>query len=123
MRIKPDFPSCEPIACVFSRAKKNEHEVFAPRVRRRRKPENPVVKKGERSEPPPKIYYVKWFSSFSLVRFPSKINLEEENEEEEEFLGDLKHARRFLMRRTDSFSRSMYRHIEKAGLRARHGAE
>ena len=32
-----------------------EHEVFAPRARRRRKPENPVVKKGERSEPPPKF--------------------------------------------------------------------
>ena len=45
VRIKPGFPSCEPIACSFSRDKKNEHEVFAPRARRRRKPENPVVKK------------------------------------------------------------------------------
>ena len=27
-----------------------EHQVFVPRARRRRKPENPVVKKGESEE-------------------------------------------------------------------------
>jgi len=59
VRIKPGFPIWEPIACRFSRDKKNEHEVFAPRVRRRRKPENPVVKKGERSKPPPQIYHTR----------------------------------------------------------------
>ena len=32
----------QPPECGFSRDKKNEHEVFAPRARRRRKPENPV---------------------------------------------------------------------------------
>ena len=51
MRIKPDFPSWKPIACGFSRDKKNEHGVFAPRARRRCKSENPVVKRASEASP------------------------------------------------------------------------
>ena len=50
-RINPDFQRWKPMACSFSRDKKNEHEVFAPRRSRA-----PGCKKGERSEPPPQIY-------------------------------------------------------------------
>ena len=52
VRIKPDFQRWEPIACGFSRGTPGEHEVFAPRARRRRKPENPVVKRRAKRAPP-----------------------------------------------------------------------
>ena len=55
VRIKPGFQRWKTIACQFSRGTPGEHKVFAPRARRRRKPEHPVVK-SERSELPPKIY-------------------------------------------------------------------
>ena len=45
VRIKSDFQRWNPIACQFPRGTPGEHGVFAPRARRRRKPENPVVKR------------------------------------------------------------------------------
>ena len=39
-------------SCGFSRGTPGEHEVFAPRARRRRKPENPVVKRRAKRAPP-----------------------------------------------------------------------
>ena len=53
--IKPGFQSSRTIACGVSRGTPGEHEVFAPRARRRRKPENPVVKRASEASPPPKF--------------------------------------------------------------------
>ena len=65
--IKPDFPSWKPIACGFSRDKKNEYEVFAPRERRRRKPENPVVKRRAKRAPPKFITISVFHSQLQVV--------------------------------------------------------
>ena len=45
-------PGSHKNTCQFSRGTPGEHEVFAPRVRRRRKPEKPVVKTRAKRAPP-----------------------------------------------------------------------
>ena len=67
--IKPGFQRCKPIACKFSRDKKSAERFFAnTKCSRRGEAEHPVQNTGERSEPPPKIYWLHVFT-FSRLEY------------------------------------------------------